>query len=173
MRTKNFIAPAVVISLTVAESVHLPEAAAETTVPLLSSVSHTLSFFPHSHSDVPVEGQGSSFAAFSVTGAQHPEETFRVHVIPLQERFQLVGYSAFNWWNVGVPPQHMYGPVQSLNEVTDLLSRLQLTTVQIANIRRTALEGVEQEIARDGGARVCLFRRSTLESLGLSFRPTA
>ncbi len=64
----------------------------------------------------------------------------------------------------------MYGSCEAVEALTDLLaSRLGLPQSQLAEIRKTALEGRQQEIGGYTAMRV--FRRSELECLGLNFRP--
>jgi hypothetical protein len=169
---KKLIAPALIIPLAVAESVHFlePEAAVDTT-PSLSSISHTLSFPPHSHADLPIDGQPTSLTSISASGGQHYKEGFRLRIVPLQTGFRLVGEPAFNWWEMGQPIQLMFSFIEDVDHLTARLSsELDLPEVQIAAIRKTALQGSLQEIGGHGVA-VRLFWREELERLGMTFRP--
>jgi hypothetical protein len=174
MKKKSYLAGLLILPLGVAEVIESehPRFTALMEPSVESGTSYTLAGNPHTHSDVETGIYATTASPFSVSGARHTEETFRLHVIPQQTGgFRLLAFPALNLWVTSPAEiQNMYGSCETVEALTDLLaSRLGLPQSQLAAIRKTALEGGQQEIGGYTAMRV--FRRSELERLGLNFRP--
>ncbi len=174
MGKKSFLAGLLVLPIglvEVMESEH-PQWVALKEPSLESGAVYSLGGNPHIHIDVETGLYATTASPFSVSGARHEEETFRLHVIPQQTGgFRLMAFSAFNLWVTSPSEiQNMYGFCETAEALTELLAlRLGLPQSQLEAIRKAALAGEQQEIGGCTAMRV--FRRSELERLGMNFRP--
>jgi len=174
MNKKSYLAGLLVLPLGVAEiceSEH-PRFAVLTKPSLESGASYSLAGNPHIHYDVETGIYATTTSPFSLSGARHAEETFRLHVVPQQiGGFRLIAFPALNLCETSPSEiQNMYGFCETVGALSELLaSRLGLPQSQLEAIQKTALAGLQQEIG--GHTAMRLFRQSELEILGMNFRP--
>jgi hypothetical protein len=96
---------------------------------------------------------------------------FRLFIYPAASGFKLIGYPVSAEPD-GTASQLMYGFSPSVESLTELLSsKVELATVQIEDVRRSAIAGSIQEIGGSHSPVMRRFRRIEMERLGLTFRP--
>ena len=136
----------------------------ETTV---ESYSPTLADNSHTHFEIEDDSLPSTSVLVFASGGQHREERFALHIRPESGGFRLIGYPSSGGPNC--KPQIMYGFCENIEAVTDRLARLGLPTAQLEAVRRSALDGVEQQIGGHRG--LLLLPCINLARIGMCFRP--
>jgi hypothetical protein len=86
MNRKSCLAGLLVLPLGVVEIAEFehPRFVALKEPSLESGPSHSLAGNPHTHRDIETGVYATTASPFSISGARHEEETFRLHVIPQQ-----------------------------------------------------------------------------------------
>jgi len=117
--------------------------------------------------EVESETPGTATSIEIIFGVPVPRDDapYVLHIRPERGGFGLVGYQRPLEANSN--PQDMYKFCESIEAVTDSLTRLGLPAAQIEAVRRIAPDGVEQQIGGYGFP--LLFPRTELVRVGMSF----